>query len=183
MNQMEGKTIKVQTDSLLVRERCKLLKKKILNLILSSAEQIYYLDLTELQHINVQGVESFIAELIRDCSTEKKYIVLLIRDNEFEHALNINRSLTPLKLAVIARVDDQLIVLGHLPHKLKKLMSVIYEKNNITAAQLSNITGMNFTLCSTHLAKLSEMNLLRRVKEKPEKGNGYQYVYYPLIRK
>lgn len=149
------------------------------------AGTVFYYDMSNVEGINGSGADELIAKPIKwfreTYKTSDKYLVLMNLDEEHDHIYNINLTLKEENVAVLAKQNNQIEILGDIGDALKEILIIANERGEITAREIVELLDKKLTLASTQLTKLFEMRLLKRFEVQLEEG-GRQYIYQSLFK-
>lgn len=156
----------------------------MLEIMNASYGTVFYYDMSEVEGINVSGVDEIIAKAVRwmreNVRSHDKYLFLDKLNEEFDHEYNIGSSLEGIKDCIIAKSGDHYVLLGHLGKSLREVLEIVYEKRKVTARDLSDEYGKKISLASTQLSELYNQRLIKRDEYILEEG-GRQYEYRSLF--
>ncbi|WP_449010555.1 hypothetical protein [Paenibacillus taichungensis] len=177
------------TPDLLDRAALQNLRDRIISEIeKSKSGTILCLDLSDVRWINSSGADEVIGQAIRFLKESPHEVSLYIEteSNNYEHIFNIDRALRDAELPLMARVKtgpDTFTVntVGPLQPYLEQLLQYVYTPDNTSVTSAGAAAGLAISkhMCSTYLAKLFDLRLIKR--EKATTKVGYEYVYYPLF--
>jgi hypothetical protein len=137
------------------------------------------LDFSDIGVIDYSCADEIVAKLIsRLWSGEygDKYILLTgLNDNQRE---NIEVALEKKDLAVIAETGEGIMVLGSLNNYLRETLSMVLQRGELTARQLSETMSLEMNTSGTRLLNLHKKRLVRRTDDT---RNGGRVLIYGKI--
>jgi|GEM_PF-388444 len=98
---------------------------------------------------------------------------LVVQGSDQEAVEDLGARLAQRKLAVLARLEDGLCVLGYLPPYLEQALDVVHVKGVITSQQLAGELGVSVQGAAVRLSTLARLRLVHLERENRPMG-GWQ---------
>ena len=152
------------------------------NISQGPSNTIYYYDFKNIEAINSSGIDEILEQVINYVITDEitKYLYVTNLNDEFEHVFNINRSLQATNKLLVAKLGDSYEFLGNLSGALTEILHEVYKHKQVTARNLSDKSGKQLSLMSTHLNNLYKKRLVIKEEEYLIEG-GRQFIYKSLF--
>lgn len=159
------------------------LRERIIDKIMSYAEEVIALDFTGIKIMDVSGADELVWKLTSRITTGElgeRFMILQNLDTLHRENISATFKLNVKKLAVLEQAGDKLSLIGPLKPMLLEVLAKVYNDGLKTARTLADETEMEINLAGTKLLELHKMRLVQRREEVLPEG-GRQYVYQPIV--